>query len=124
MKHLIGIIFFGLAAGFFSAAIHTLDSGRWARYIGRFRKALRMAGISDKEARITMGISDPAQFSRQMSGQERLAHSDTMLLPDEFHRCLAFLTLNDLGLPGDVQQAQSWLPGMASTFDTRQGDNS
>ncbi len=92
-------------------------------YLARFRKALRMCGYSDKSAALTMGVS-AAQFSRQMSGQERLAHSDTMLLGDEFDRCMAFLTFNDLGLPAEIQRAQSWIATVAehSSFTEQRGN--
>jgi hypothetical protein len=108
MQHLLGVIVFGLAAGYFSAAIHTLDPMLWRAHVGRWRKALRHCDISDKEAAATMGMS-PAQFSRQMAGLEKLAHPDTMLLPAEVHAWHAVETLNAIGLPGEIKQARSWL---------------
>ncbi len=90
-------------------------------YLARFRKALRMSGYTDKSAALTMGVS-AAQFSRQMSGQERLAHSDTVLLGDEFDRCFAFLTVNDKGLPDDVRRAQSWMPAVTASFIEERGN--
>lgn len=69
---------------------------RSARIIGWFRAALAKAGITEKEAAITMGITPP-QLCHGFSGIEQLSMSRAAAVDDEGWEEFALLVLNASG---------------------------
>jgi hypothetical protein len=101
----------GMAASMFTAAIATLNLDDWKVYADRVRKAMRFSGHSDQDAYLAMDVNH-SQFRRQMLGQEKLTHPDTMRLSPEFHSWFGLLLVQDYGMPSEVsgaQQVASWL---------------
>ena len=69
------------------------------------RRALQMAGLSDKDAYGAIGMGQ-AQFSRQMSGQEPPSCLSRMAkMPAAVRQWFALLTLEAEGLPVEVKRA-------------------
>lgn len=68
----------------------------------RTRRALALAGIPEKEAYDTMGVSQ-AHFSKQIAGLEHLSAQRLERLPASFHRWYHFLGVLEHGLPEEIE---------------------
>ena len=93
----LGLLAFGLGA-----VLVQLQREDYKRFLARVRTAIVKAGLTEKEAGLTAGVTDPAQFSKMLNGQQRIPADILAALPEPVQQYLYFDGVIDHGLPRDV----------------------
>lgn len=92
-----GFVILGLGA-----VLMQLHSDDYKRFLARVRSAIVKAGFSEKEAGLHAGVTDPAQFSKMLNGQQRIPADILAALPAPIQQHIYFDGVIDHGLPRDV----------------------
>jgi hypothetical protein len=92
----------GLLVFCLGAVLVQLDRDDYKRLLANLRGAIVKAGLREKEVGYACGVTDPAQFSKMLSGQQRIPLDVIAAMPEAVQQHLYFDEVLDTGLPRDV----------------------
>jgi hypothetical protein len=105
----------GLVALCLGAVLVQLEREDYKRLLGLVRTAIVKCGLREKEVGLEAGVSDPAQFSKMLNGQQRLPLDVIAAMPEAVLQQVAFDLVLDHGLPrefvGGLRMAKAVLRG-------------
>jgi hypothetical protein len=84
------------------AVLVQMHKDDYQRILASLRAAIIKSGLMEKEVAYACGVTDPAQFSKMLSGQQRIPLDVIAAMPEPVQQHLFLDGVIDKGLPRDL----------------------